>query len=219
MTSPQTSPTRRDRRKLEMRERIIQAAHSLFQANGYQASTVADICIEADVAYKTFFNHFPSKHQVLLEVEAEGLESVLTHLSDVLESEGSTAKRIAAFFERIAAEAEAAGPMNRELLAEMIHSAHTRGDEPDQIKRIVAAIKRIVEVGIEQGDVRTDVAVDTLADLIRGNYYVLMISFGNLADYAIVNQAKSLASLVAESLAVRDSSPIIKIPQEPHSDA
>lgn len=188
-----------------MRARIIQAAQRLFQANGYQASTVAEICVEADVAYKTFFNHFPSKHQVLLEVEAESLESVLSHLGDVLAIEGSTRNRITTFFERIAIEAEAAGPMNRELLAEMIHSAHTRGDEPDQIKRIVAAIERIVEAGVEQGDVRTDVAVDTLADLIRGNYYVLMISFGNLADYPIVEQARSLAALVAESLAVRDS--------------
>jgi AcrR family transcriptional regulator len=200
MPSEPRPSSRRERRRLETRSRIIEAAQSLFQASGYQATTVAEICDHADVAYKTFFNHFPSKHEVLHEVEARSLDSLLAHLRQVLDVEATTRERITTFFERIAKEAEAAGPMNRELLAEMIHSAHTRGDEPDQIRRVVAAIERIVQAGIDQGDVRTDYAVETLAEMIRGNYYALMISFGNLADYPIVARARALAALLADTL-------------------
>ena len=50
--------SRRERRKLEVRERIVEAAIALFDEQGFEATKVADICERADVANKTFFNHF-----------------------------------------------------------------------------------------------------------------------------------------------------------------
>ena len=40
----------------------------LFDAKGFAATTVAEICDAADVAEKTFFNHFASKPDMLREV-------------------------------------------------------------------------------------------------------------------------------------------------------
>jgi TetR/AcrR family transcriptional regulator, cholesterol catabolism regulator len=61
------APTRgrRDRRKLEMRERIVQAAVELFSSRGFSRTTVEDITEMADVGKGTFFNYFPSKEHVL----------------------------------------------------------------------------------------------------------------------------------------------------------
>jgi TetR/AcrR family transcriptional regulator, cholesterol catabolism regulator len=61
------APTRgrRDRRKLEMRERIVQAAVELFSSRGFSRTTVEDITETADVGKGTFFNYFPSKEHVL----------------------------------------------------------------------------------------------------------------------------------------------------------
>lgn len=183
-----------------MRGRILDAARTLFEASGYQATTVAGICEQADVAYKTFFNHFESKHALLLEIEQEALEGLLAHFDTALALPGSTRERLAQLFEGIAREAEAAGPMHRELLTELIHSVHARGDEPEQVRRVEAAARRLVEAGREQGDVRRDQPVEILAEAIRGTYYVLVISFGNLNDYPVVERARGLAALLAESL-------------------
>lgn len=191
---------RRERRRLEIRSRIIESAHALFQSQGYRDTTVAEICEQADVAYKTFFNHFPSKHDVLMEVEQRSLEDILGHFEIAIATPASTRDRLALVFDRIAREADDAGPMNRELLTELIHSAHSRGDEPDQVRRIILATERLVEAGRARGDVRTDQSVATIAELIRGSFYVLMISFGNLADYPIVERAKSLSSILADSI-------------------
>jgi AcrR family transcriptional regulator len=207
--------TRRDRRRVEIRSRIIEAAHRLFQANGYRASTVNEICEQADVAYKTFFNHFPSKHDVLVEIERRSLDALLAHLADALDLGGSTRERVEDFFERIAAEAEAAGPMHRELLTELIHSAHSGGEEPEQVQRVARAIERIVEVGVERGDVRTDASVATIAEMIRGAYYSLMISFANLAEYPIVDRARELATLVGDSIEARAMSTPSDFQKEP----
>ena len=56
---------RRERRRLEVRARVLEAAWDLFERQGYDATTVAQISDRADIAYGTFFNHFSEKHEVL----------------------------------------------------------------------------------------------------------------------------------------------------------
>ena len=58
-------PNRRERRRAEIRERIIRAALRLFSERGVTATTVEDITNEADVGKGTFFNYFPSKEDIL----------------------------------------------------------------------------------------------------------------------------------------------------------
>lgn len=48
-----------------MRQRLYDAALSRFRADGYDDTSVAAICKEAGVAKGTFFNHFPSKADIL----------------------------------------------------------------------------------------------------------------------------------------------------------
>ena len=58
-------PNRRERRRLETRERIYRAALQIFAERGYLETTVEDITESADVGKGTFFNYFPTKEHVL----------------------------------------------------------------------------------------------------------------------------------------------------------
>src|SRR5262249_23261959 len=58
--------TRRAAKKQQTREAIEEAALRLFEEQGFDATTVAEIAAAADVAVPTFFTHFPSKHAVVL---------------------------------------------------------------------------------------------------------------------------------------------------------
>src|SRR6476659_7648166 len=60
-------PRRRERAD-QTRERLFAAAIALFTKQGYQATSVERICVEAGVAKGTFFVHFDSKAAVLVEV-------------------------------------------------------------------------------------------------------------------------------------------------------
>ncbi len=59
-------PGRRERKKQQTREALIEAAVRLFRQQGYERTTVAEIAEAADVSTRTFFLHFPTKEDVLL---------------------------------------------------------------------------------------------------------------------------------------------------------
>ena len=58
----------RERKKLQTRRAIHEAALRLIDADGLEATTVEAICREADVAPRTFFNYFPSKAAAALDL-------------------------------------------------------------------------------------------------------------------------------------------------------
>lgn len=59
--------TRRERKRRQTRRLLFETAVRLFDEQGYQQTTVAQIAAAADVATKTFFNHFASKEAVLFD--------------------------------------------------------------------------------------------------------------------------------------------------------
>lgn len=56
------------REEPNVRRRIAEAAMPVFTEKGFEESTVADILTAADVARRTFYRHFTSKEDVLLEI-------------------------------------------------------------------------------------------------------------------------------------------------------
>jgi len=75
-------PGRRERRKLEVRGRIVEAARELFDVQGFDATRVSQIADRADVAEKTFFNHFPTKQHVMRELAIESVGDLLDRVED-----------------------------------------------------------------------------------------------------------------------------------------
>ncbi len=60
--------SRRERKKLETHQGLLEAALALFREKGFDETTVEEITEHADVAKGTFFNYFPSKEALLSEL-------------------------------------------------------------------------------------------------------------------------------------------------------
>ena len=191
--------SRRARRKLELRSRMLGAAVALFDERGVHATKVADICERADVAQKTFFNHFASKGQLLRELAEEASRQLLADIEAARKAGRSTRERLDLFFAGVAARAAAAGPMHRELLTELIHAIHASGTEPDQARRLHAAFGALVRDGLDAGDVVRSHAPETLTEMLMGAYYALMFNWANLDAYPIHAQARAAARFLADA--------------------
>jgi AcrR family transcriptional regulator len=77
----------RERKKQRTRDRIVEAAMSLFAERGYHATTISDIAADADVAPRTFFSYFPSKEAVVFHDLDRDLDALAGALRDRLPDE------------------------------------------------------------------------------------------------------------------------------------
>jgi AcrR family transcriptional regulator len=193
--------SRRQRRKLELRARILAAAEALFDARGVEATKVADICERADVAHKTFFNHFRSKQQLLRELAGDSLGRLLVMIENARKQGASTRERLANLFAEVARSAEDRGPMHRELVTELVHAVHASGSKSEQARRLHDAFGALVRDGLAAGDITRRHPPETQTEMILGAYYVLVFSFANLDDFPIRRQATAAARFLADALA------------------
>jgi AcrR family transcriptional regulator len=194
------APSRRERKKLEVRGRILESAITLFDADGFHATTVAEICESADVAHKTFFNYFPSKQHLLRKIAERALENLLGLIDEVRQGNGTASQRLQKLFVRIAEDIEQ-GPMHRELLTEMIHVAHESRTESEQARLLQAAFEGLIRDGRAAGDLDTGARVDTQTELVLGAFYALMFNWAHHESYRLRRQARALAQLVGQALA------------------
>jgi AcrR family transcriptional regulator len=201
MAADSTDLDRRARRKLELRGRMLQAAVELFDERGVFATKVADICARADVAQKTFFNHFASKGQLLRALADEASRQLLVDIETARKEGASTRARLERFFGGVAERALEASPTHRELLTEIIHAIHESGTEPDQARRLHAAFGALVADGVAAGDVTRRHAPETLTEMVMGAYYALMFNWANLDGYPIHERARAAARFLADALA------------------
>lgn len=58
-------PGLRERKRQQTRERLVEAAMTLFLERGFEATTLDDIAAAADISRRSFFHYFASKEDVV----------------------------------------------------------------------------------------------------------------------------------------------------------
>jgi len=72
------------------KEKILKCAERLFSLNGYDATSVQDICKEVGISKGAFFHYFPTKESLFLEV----LDLWLSELYEKLEEKRKEEKEV-----------------------------------------------------------------------------------------------------------------------------
>lgn len=186
-----------------MRARILKAAGELIQVHGFRETRVDDICERADIAHKTFFNHFPSKLDLLREIAHVGIEQLMFEIESIRKAELGTPERIRRLFDTMTAHILESGPKNRELLVELVHLISGDATErSEQGRRLNAAFSGIVDDGLALGDVTRRHEPQTLTEMILGAYYVLIFSYANLDEFPVRERGRAAARVLVELLAL-----------------
>jgi AcrR family transcriptional regulator len=107
-------PGLRERKKQQTRERIIEVALKLFETQGFDRTTVAEIAEAADISPRTFFGYFPSKEDVVFHDHHEWRERFRENLRSRAEDE-STFDALRGWVDALAAEGKFDRPGAKEL--------------------------------------------------------------------------------------------------------
>ncbi len=81
MGSTEAAEGLRARKRRETRERIAEAGLSLFLQHGFEAVTLDQVALAADISRRTFFHYFDSKEDILLAWESDAETAFLEALA------------------------------------------------------------------------------------------------------------------------------------------
>jgi AcrR family transcriptional regulator len=158
--------SRRERKKLQTRQSLMEAALRLFGEHGYEATTVKDITRAADVAKGTFFNYFETKEAILPAIAALRL----AQLEEILTPEHGAAESPVARI-KLALRLVAESPLCQPELAEQLFAAmvHRRETGPGHALRdLLAEQVRQAQVS---GEIRSGLDPVYLAGVIRALFF------------------------------------------------
>lgn len=97
-----TESSRKERKKEQRRQTLIDAATHLFATRGYAGTTIDDIVSEADVAKVTFYSYFKSKEEIALEIKRIGREEARQYIEALSAKQLPVDEMIEAFINDVA---------------------------------------------------------------------------------------------------------------------
>jgi len=109
--------TRAERRKLETRERLLDAVLRLFMKSGYRGVSTADIASAADAGAGTFYLHFEDKPAILRALGERAVSEIIGNWRDSLTSSMTPAQIVKGLL-RSAVEFRRKQPTRARLLLE-----------------------------------------------------------------------------------------------------
>jgi AcrR family transcriptional regulator len=161
--------SRREIKKQETRQRLLEIALRLFCEQGYDATPVEQITKTAGVAKGTFFNYFETKEAILPALA----EWRLRQLEKAL-AQGAPASPVARIKMALCLVAE--DPLTDPLLVRPLFAAMTRQQEH---KRIGAGFVQLLAKQVRQaqaaGEIRADLDPLLLAGVIRAVFFQHML--------------------------------------------
>lgn len=141
--------SRRDRKKERTRRGIYEAAMRLFARDGFESTTISDICEEADVGRGTFFLHFPSKAALLYEFNQQIAEEFKATLA---EPRAAARDELGALVDHIVAALVAQAEVMTAMLSEFFASPDVLGAVSEQGTAMPELVAEIVIRGQERGE-------------------------------------------------------------------
>ena len=141
------------------RERILQAAETVFAERGASAST-EDVAELAGVAIGTVFRHFPTKKDLLQAI----IKNVMTRLvaeASKLISEGDPANTLFVFFEYFVAEAA-----SKKTVVDLLADTGLAIEVTEPVQRFRDAVGELLGTVQKSGAARPDVRVDEVLALL-----------------------------------------------------
>lgn len=128
-------PGRRERKKQLLRERIWEETIRLIEREGVEGTTIDAVCQGVDVAKKTFYNYYGSKHELLIDIcQTQLLNRTDELVDEALAGSDRLTEQLDTIFAAFSQRNSSAGKLDRELIDYMVGSlSDNRSDGGGQL--------------------------------------------------------------------------------------
>jgi AcrR family transcriptional regulator len=165
-TEGQPRLNRRQAAKVRTRQKVLDAARSLFAERGYDAATIRDIAKGAGMSTGAVFANFQDKAELFEAVFSEEMEGLLADIRGAA-TEGRVLDRLSsgltAGYHR--------SLDHLPLMQAMVARSWFQPEDADQrsrafVRPLVEAIGEMLQAGVREGDLRQDVDVALVSRLV-----------------------------------------------------
>jgi AcrR family transcriptional regulator len=190
---------RRSRRRRELHDHIRHTAAELFRRHGFEATTVETIAEAADIVPATFFNHFPTKEDVLREIGAEVFGRFHGLIEEQMARPVPTVERLRGFGRRSAALVQRAPDLTRRVLLAVLRTS-SPSDSRGELAAMHEDMRALLADGRRRGDVAADLDEDLAAEILVAAVTGAMTRWMNDPDYPLAERLPATAALLGERL-------------------
>ena len=179
---------RREKRKQQLRAQIEEAAYRLFKQHGIEETNIEQICLEADVARRTFYGHFPNKHTLIGGMGISRLYSQSEPmLRELMLNHQSTRARLSGMIDYIEVNFSTFEDIDRQLF---LMAPLAFADDKEQQRQVgmsaIEGFKQLFTSGLDIDDVRTEFSAEILATMVVGTLNTLTMSWSLDSNYPVV---------------------------------
>ena len=160
-------PSRRERRRTEIRERLFRAALSLFAEKGFTETTVEDITNAADLGKGTFFNYFPSKEHIFIAFSEMQVGKLQQQVDEARRSSAKMPHILHRLSVRMTAEPGRNPEVVRLILMANLASEPVRFAMRENHARARKLLTQLIEIGQQRGEIRANRPAGEIADAFR----------------------------------------------------
>lgn len=188
----------RELRKQQLKDQIFAKAMQLIVEKGYDNVTVEEIASACGVAKGTFFNYFPKKEQLLLQLGRSQLH-VLEKSLESHSSMGDLKERISSIFRDLLSRYRevSQSELLKLVLSETIRSALLMREESHFITEFQEKLTGLLDQARNEGKLNSRFTSATIASVLVALYFNTLMTTA-MTSQADANPANSLYRLLTE---------------------
>lgn len=194
--------SQREQNKARIRSAILKAARAKFALVGINDARMDEIADDAGVARATLYNYFPGRSDIVTALVERMADDFVALILRYAAAPGSTAERIVATFAESARILESEADVARLLVGMSWRSWGSDGGNAG-MERLTAAFVQLLGGEGGAADVRKDVDVRLMAEMLISVYSGVAHSWQQSARYPLHKQLAAAARLMADAITLR----------------
>jgi AcrR family transcriptional regulator len=191
---------RRERKKQAVREKIYEETANLIELHGVEGTTIDAICDCTDIAKKTFYNYYPSKHELLLDICQSILLNRTSELIDsALASQQKLVGQLDLIFQAMQNNNDKAGRLERELIAYMVSNlAMNISQGAGQLTFMNDCFERLYKAS--EDELKPQFSPEFCAEITVGMVNALTLNWLHNDHYDVTAKYQTLAIYIQQSI-------------------